>query len=176
MVQEQLDDYLVAKQKAAARLGLHSGQGLPSNHEIAAAVLEYRRLFSQDSHDLRAKRQTALEAMHLLQQFQPRLTGSVLYGTANTHSEITLHLFCDHPEELAFFLLERNIPYELKERHFVSIDKRYPVYRFVAGGYDIALIVFPHNGLRQAPPDPLNAYKPMCRADVSAVHALLDAP
>jgi hypothetical protein len=173
MVQEQIDDYLLAKQKAVARLGLGSGYALPGNDEIAAAVLEYRHLFSANER-LRTQREAALKAMHLLRDFSPRLTGAVLHGTAGAHTEITLHLFDDSHEEIAFFLMEHHIPYQLKERRFISIDKTYPAYRFIAGEDTIVLVVFPYKSLRQAPPDPLDG-KPMRRADAEAVRALLES-
>lgn len=175
MVQEHIDDYLFAKQKAAARLGIRNKRDMPGNDEIAAAVLEYRRLFAspEQADKLRNQREAALKAMHLFADFAPRLVGGVLHGTANEHSDITLHLFSDSHEEVAFFLMERNMPYQLKERKFASINKAYPAYRFVAGDDHVLLVIFPHKDMRQSPPDPIDG-KPMRRADVKAVQALLD--
>ena len=175
MVQEHLDDYLMAKQKAAARLGMPNTRELPSNQEIADALLEYRRLFGSDAEmsRLRAQRQAALNAMEMLHEFVPRLAGPVLYGTAGEHTEIQLHLFHDAHEEVGLFLMTRNIPYQLGERRFASIDKTYPGYRFVAGQDRFLLVVFPYADLRRPPPDPLDG-KAMRRADVESVRKLLE--
>jgi hypothetical protein len=175
MVQEHIDDYLCAKQKAAERLGVRNKRDMPGNEEIAAAVLEYRRLFAspQQVDKLRCQREAALNAMKLFADFEPRLVGSVLYGTANTHSDIVLHLFSDSHEDVAFFLMARNMPYQLKERKFASINKTYPAYRFVAGDDHVLLVVFPYKDMRQPPPDPVDG-KPMRRADAKAVQALLN--
>ena len=37
--------------------------------------------------------------MHLLEQFNPYLTGSVLTGTATRYSDINFQLFTDNPKE-----------------------------------------------------------------------------
>jgi hypothetical protein len=150
---------------------------LPSNSEIEQAMIEYQRLFHADSQAerLRALRQAALEAMRFFQPFNPRLVGPVLSGLAHEHAEIVLHLFCDTHEEVAWFLMERKIPYQLKERVYRGQPERresYPCYRFMAGEESIALEVFPLDGIRRAPPSPVDG-KPMRRADIAAVEALL---
>ena len=86
-------DFHAAKQKAAQQLGAADTKSLPSNSEIELALVEYQRLFranSQPEH-LDRLRQIAIEAMRFLYEFNPRLVGSVLSGTADEHSVIRLH-------------------------------------------------------------------------------------
>jgi len=174
MVQEYIDDYQTAKQKATARLGLPY-KHLPSNHEIEHALHEYQQLFHADSQveQLQKKRNTALSAMQLLRDFQPRLVGKLVKGTTHEHSDVTLHVFSDTHEEIGIFLIGRNIPYELSERCFANRTQCYPCYRFIAGEDPISLTVFPADKMRQAPPDPATG-KPMRRLDETSVRALLD--
>jgi len=106
MAEEHLSDFYKAKQKAAARLGATNTRNLPRNDEIERALVEYQRLFRADSQParLRRLRETALRAMELLARFNPRLVGPVLRGTADEHSEVTLHVFADTSEEIGLFL------------------------------------------------------------------------
>src|SRR5262245_6582154 len=96
MAEHGISDFFVAKRKAAERLGVPDGGAvLPKNTEIEAALAEYQRLFGGASHaeSLHAQRRAALSAMRYLREFEPRLVGSVLSGTATEHSEVQLHLF-----------------------------------------------------------------------------------
>src|SRR5215472_14772431 len=96
MAEHGIRDFLVAKRKAAERFGVTDGAAvLPKNTEIEAALAEYQRLFGGESHvaTLHAQRRAALRAMRYLREFEPRLVGPVLSGTATEHSEIQLHLF-----------------------------------------------------------------------------------
>ncbi len=181
MHEQGVRDYGLAKRKAAARLGLPpGGRGLPRNREVEAALAAYRRLFDEDHEArLRRLRRVAAETMRLLAEFEPRLVGSVLSGTAGEHSDVNLHLFADAPERVALFLAERRIPYEEAERRLRPAAGRdphpYPAFRFVAGDVAVELTVFPFDGLRQAPCSPLDG-RPMRRAGLAAVEALLAEP
>ncbi|HFC53178.1 MAG TPA: hypothetical protein ENJ43_01960, partial [Gammaproteobacteria bacterium] len=117
MVEHGIRDYRTAKQKAALRLGVADSRSLPRNEEIEAARLEHQRLFDsqQQPRRLRRMRATALQAMRLLDNFQPRLVGAVLNGSAGRYDPVTLHLFCDTAEEVALLLMEREIPFRACE-------------------------------------------------------------
>jgi hypothetical protein len=151
-----IGDFLQAKRKAADRLGVHDVAVLPKNIEIEAALRERQRLFGRESHDhtLKEQRQIALQAMQLLGEFQPRLVGSVLTGTATDHSDINLHLFADRSESVAIRLLEIGVPHEFYERR-VRMDAgrllNYPALRFEANGRTVDATVFPIDGIRQSP-------------------------
>src|SRR3954462_8325752 len=100
MSEQGIDDYRLAKRKAAERLGATDIAVLPKNTEIEAALAAHHRLFEGHTHTsaLTQLRQTALQAMLLLKKFQPRLVGPVLSGTASAHSEVNLDIFADSPE------------------------------------------------------------------------------
>src|SRR5512145_1267532 len=108
MTEQGVDDFLLAKRKAAERLGVTDASILPRNTEIEAAMIAHHRLFSNDRHDadLVRLRRAALDAMRLMADFQPRLVGPVLIGTASPHSEINLHLFSETPEAVSLTLEE----------------------------------------------------------------------
>ena len=180
MSEQGIDDYLLAKRKAAERFGATDIAVLPKNSEIEAALHAHQRLFEANRHssDLESARRTALQAMRLLRKFEPRLVGPVLSGTASAHSEINLHLFSEGSESVALHLMENGIPHEFAERRLRYEPDRlvaYPVVRFVAGNREIDAVVFPLNGIRQSPASPVDG-KPMRRADRAEVQALLDEP
>ena len=62
MREQGVDDYLLAKRKAAERLGVTDASILPRNTEIEAALVAHQRLFAADRHeaDLAAMRRSAL--------------------------------------------------------------------------------------------------------------------
>ena len=176
MVEGGIRDYQLAKRKAVARLGIRRPAGqLPGNDEIESAIEEYQRLFRVGQPDrLLALRRTAVWAMRLLASFEPCLVGSVLSGTADDHSDVTLHVVSEPIEEVGLFLSDRQIPFRLTERRLrIGIDdyRRFPSYRFVVDDVPIELTVFTMNAARQAPLSPVDG-KPMSRAKVEQVEAL----
>jgi predicted nucleotidyltransferase len=179
MAEHGIEDYLQAKRKAADRLGVNDVAVLPKNVEIEAALRAHQRLFGRDTHDnvLKEQRRVALETMRLLDEFQPRLVGSVLTGTATDHSDINLHLFADSSETVVIRLLEIGVPHEFYERRVKMDGERsvnYPALRFESAGRTIDATVFPIDGIRQSPYSPVDG-RPMRRADAREVAALLGA-
>ena len=179
MIEHGHGDYGTAKRKAAERFGVTDLAVLPKNTEIEEALAEHQRLFAPEEHasDITAMRTTALEAMRLLAEFEPRLVGPLLSGTATPHNGITLHLFADTPESVAVRLMDRGIRHEVAERRFrVQRDEieAYPAVRFIAGGHEVDATIFPKDGIRQAPPGPVDG-KPMRRATLSEVETLVAA-
>jgi hypothetical protein len=182
MAQHGIHDFLTAKRKAAERLGVADASALPRNVEIEQALVEYQRLFDADGHEqsLQSQRRAALRAMSWLAEFQPRLVGPVLSGTATAHADIQLHVFADCPENIALQLMDRGIAHEITERR-VRLDveriKAFPGVRFEVGNRRIEATVFPRDGIRQAPVSPVDG-RPMRRADSTELAALLesDAP
>ena len=155
MTEEHLSDYYRAKHKAAARLGAANTRNLPRNDEVEKALVQYQRLFRADSQPVRLKRlrETALRAMEFLARFNPRLVGSVLRGTADEHTEITLHVFADTPEEIGLFLMEQGIPHQHRDKRVILVGGEgvvYPAYRFIAEEAPMLLVAFPTNGIRLA--------------------------
>ncbi|WP_243047962.1 hypothetical protein [Dyella sp. RRB7] len=177
MSEHGIRDFHHAKVKAAERLGILEAQALPRNNEIEQALREHQRIFHADSQPqlLQERREAAVEAMRFLERFEPRLVGAVLDGTADSHSAVCLHLFCDTPETVVLFLQERGVPLTQQTRRLrVSRDEQeeYPVLLFSADNLPFDLTVLPRNALRQPPLDRIDE-KPMRRATLAAVEELL---
>ena len=177
IVEQGVQDYRIAKIKAAERLGMSGRGALPGNYEIELAVAEHLQIFRQDSHHslLHSLRLAALSAMELLSPFAPRLVGPVLAGTAGEHSAVNLHVFADSPEQVAFRLDADGISYRPFDRRYRGRKGKSQVcaaYAFIHDDSDIEATVFPYDGLRQAPLSPVDG-KPMRRADARKVSALV---
>jgi hypothetical protein len=170
-------DFGLAKRKAAERLGAPSTRNLPSNQDVEDALIDYQRLFGGDdqAHHLTQLRKIAIRVMDRLQRFEPRLTGSVLSGSATQHSEIDIHLFADTPEEVIFALLEQGVTHETAESRLRNTQGEHiqiPRIRVELEHATVDLFIFPRNGLRQAPRSLIDG-KPMERASREAVANLL---
>ena len=177
IVDQGMRDYRAAKLKAAERLGLSSRGSLPGNAEIEEAVGEHHKIFGGEQHAefLSFMREAALSAMRLLAEFEPRLVGPVLAGTADDNSSVNLHVFADSPETVAFSLADQGFRYRSYERRLKSRRGQVDVYagfRFRHAEAFIEATVFPFDGLRQAPISPIDG-RPMRRADHRTVEGLL---
>lgn len=126
MIAEDGLDYSTAKRKAARQVVGETkigGEFLPDNDQIEEEIREYQAIFQSESQPvvLRRMREVALEWMERLKPFDPYLTGAVLNGTAGEHSDVHLQCFCDNPKEVAIYLLNANIQYDVSEtRHFAG--------------------------------------------------------
>lgn len=179
MFEHGVDDYGFAKRKAAERLGAGEYAVLPKNAEIDEALAEYQRLFAADTHaeTLAEQRRAALDAMELLGEFDPRLVGPVLTGTATPHQDISLHVFSDSPEAVTLKLLDDRITYKVAENRVkLNADRvlLYPALQFSVFDFAVEATVFPRDGIRQAPLSPSDG-RPMRRAAVAEVRALVGA-
>jgi len=177
IVDQGIQDYRIAKTKAAERLGLSDRGSLPGNAEIERAVTEHLQLFGRESHLdlLLVMRRAAIAAMDLLSPFTPRLVGPVLHGTAAVNSAINLHVFADDAETVANRLVESAVQYRPFERRLKcrrDQTERYAAFRFLQNDSPIEATVFPVDGMRQAPISPVNG-KPMRRASRHDVLSLL---
>ncbi len=179
MAEHGISDFLLAKRKAADRFGVADGAALPKNVEIEAALEQYQRLFDGDGHaeSLRAQRDAALKAMRQLREFEPRLVGPVLTGTATRHAQVQLHLFTDTAESVTLKMLEMGLAHEVTEKRVRMDSARVlvlPGLRFELEAQPIETTVFPADGIRQSPVSPVDG-RPMRRASASEVEALLAA-
>lgn len=129
MAEDGVDDFALAKRKAARSLGAAETEALPSNDEIEAELHAYRELYQAEEHPQRIAelRGMALEAMRALERFHPYLTGPVLKGIAGPYAEIDLQLFPESSKEVELFLLERNIPFSTQEGRRYSGDRPHAV-------------------------------------------------
>ena len=177
MIEHGVRDFALAKRKAVERLRLGARAVLPSNAMIEERLAARQRLFEADDHcdRLAQKRSVALEVMHALAAFDPRLVGTVLNGTATLNCPVELHAFCDETELVAAQLAHhgwegRSV--ERRCRRNRSETVRIPAYRFTVGSHELIVEVHPTDGIRQAPLSPIDQ-RPMRRANAKAVEALL---
>jgi hypothetical protein len=129
MAEDGIDDFALAKRKAARQLGATDAQALPTNDEIEAELNAYRALYEPEEHAERIAelRGIALDAMCALEHFRPYLTGPVLKGTAGPYAGIELQLFPESPKDVEIYLLDRNIPYATQEGRRFSGDRAHAV-------------------------------------------------
>jgi hypothetical protein len=129
MAEDGIDDFALAKRKAAKQLGALDSQALPGNDEIEAELRAYLALYQADEHPQRVAelREIALDAMRTLERFSPYLTGPVLKGIAGPYAEIELQLFPDSVKEVEIFLLDRNVPYATHEGKRYAGDRAHAV-------------------------------------------------
>jgi hypothetical protein len=177
MVQDGIEDYAVAKRKAARQAGLTDARQLPTNEEIDAALRTYQTLYGADAHRerLQALRSHALEVMRDLERFNPYLTGSVLTGSAGKYADINVQLYTDDVKGVEMFLLDRDIPYRTGQcRMYCGAEARLiPLFVIDDDGTEIQLAVLALDDLRvpvRTTPDG----KPVERARSPAVAALLE--
>lgn len=170
-------NYHAAKKKAAERIGVSERLALPSNLEVKEALHSYQTLYGGVQHqdNLERLRQTAIQAMQLLEDVNPRLVGTVLDGTADEHSRIALHVFCDSTETMILHFLENGIPFRQEQRQIRWHDGNHrtvPLLIFELENATVELGIFDLIDLRQAPPSPIDG-KPQKRATLSDVECLL---
>ena len=129
MAEDGIDDFALAKRKAAKQLGAADSQALPGNDEIEAELRAYLALYQADEHPQRVAelREIALDAMRALERFNPYLTGPVLKGIAGPYAEIELQLFPDSVKEVEIFLLDRNLAYDTHEARRYAGDRQHAV-------------------------------------------------
>jgi hypothetical protein len=173
-------NYRAAKKKAAERVGVSERLALPSNIEVRQALSSYQALYGGSLHhdNLERLRTVAMRAMRLLVEFKPRLVGPVLDGTADEHSRVALHVFCDSPDFLVHYFLEKGAAFQQEQRQIRWHDGKHrtlPIILFELDETTIELGVFDLLNLRQAPPSPIDG-KPQQRANLSEVESLLDSP
>jgi hypothetical protein len=125
MAEDGIDDFALAKRKAARTLGAPDSEALPGNDEIEAELRDYLALYQAEAHPERVAelRRLALAAMQALAPFKPYLTGPVLAGIAGPYAEIDLQLFPESTKEVELFLLERNIAYAASDERRYTGDR-----------------------------------------------------
>jgi len=178
MIAEDGADYGTAKRKAAkVLLGNQKvpGDVLPDNAEIEAEVREYQSLFFGEEHAQRLQhlRLIALEIMEKLSEFSPYLTGAVLNGTAGEHSDIHIQLFAESSKDVAVFLLNHDINYEVSEaNHFLHAGRSLEILSFLWKGEAVHLTLYEQDDQRQIAKSAGN--RRIEKADLNAVRALIN--
>jgi hypothetical protein len=177
MAEEGIDDFALAKRKAARRLGAADTEALPGNDEIEAELRDYLALYQADEHPERITelRRAALAAMRALERFSPYLTGPVLAGLAGPYAEIELQLFPESSKEVELFLLDRNIPYDASDERRYTGDRTraVAVITLLWQGAPLRLSVFDPRDERAALKTTL-AGRVAARAGIAEVASLVD--
>ena len=178
MAEDGVDDFALAKRKAARQLGAQDLNALPRNEEVEAELRAYLALYQGDEQRERidALRRIALAAMQELEHFRPYLSGPVLKGTAGRYADIDLQLFTDDLKSVEFLLLNRGIPYEVSEQRRFSGDepRSVAVFKVDWDGVPVNLAVHAAKDERTALKNtPLG--RPIERAALPAVAALLES-
>lgn len=178
MIAEDGADYGSAKRKAA-KLVLGNtkvrGDVLPDNAQIEAEVREYQALFfgEEQVQRLLQLRQLALQLMERFADFSPYLTGAVLNGTAGEHSDIHLQLFAESSKDVAVFLLNSEVNYDVSEApHFRYPDRSVETLSFMWKNEGVHLTLYEHDDLRGAVRTAGN--RRIERADTAAVRLLIE--
>lgn len=174
MIAEDGADYASAKRKAAKQLLGNQkikGDVLPDNAQIEQEVREYNELFFGDTQPQRLLqlRQLALELMDELERFHPYLVGAVLNGTAGNHSDIHLHLFADNTKDVAIYLLNKDIQFEVSES-FNNRNDRIETLSFMHKNEGVHLVLQDQDAIRSG------HGKSTERASATALRALLALP
>jgi hypothetical protein len=177
MAEDGIEDFALAKRKAARQAGLADTRELPTNEEIAAALKLYQEIYHEAEHRgrLRALREKAVRAMRELAEFQPYLTGSVLNGNAGKYADINLHVYTDNMKAVELYFIDRRIPYQAAQARLYAAEeaRTVPVYTVNDDGVDIEITVLSTRDLRLPVKTSLEG-KAIERAKLSAVSQLLE--
>jgi hypothetical protein len=176
MAEDGVDDFALAKRKAARQLGAPETEALPRNDEVEDELRAYRALYQPEEHAERIVelRRIALDAMRALGRFNPYLTGPVLKGTAGPYAEIELQLFPESAKDVEIFLLERRLAFSTHEGRRFSGDRAHAMSAFSLTWQDapLKLSVFDPRDERLALKTS-QAGRVLERAGPAAVEALL---
>ena len=179
MAEDGIDDYSLAKRKAARQLGAADTEALPANDEIEAELHAYRSLYQAEEHPERVEelRRLALDAMRLFQRFHPYLIGPVLAGTAGPYAAIELQLFPESTKDVEIFLLGEDIAYESAELRRYSGERARAVSLLKLNwkGVDLNISVYDPRDERVALKTSV-AGKTIERAGISEVEGFLSPP
>ncbi|MBM3340748.1 MAG: hypothetical protein FJY56_01330 [Betaproteobacteria bacterium] len=176
MAEDGVEDYGLAKKKAARQAGVGDARQLPGNDEIDAALRAYRGIYQAGAHRERLAqlRELAVRAMIELEIFNPHLTGSVLSGNAGKYAGIELQLFTDDAKAVELYLIDRGIDYESGQANLYCGEARITVPSFTLNdeAAPIELTVFSPRDARM-PLKTSPAGKAIERAKLAEVEVLL---
>ena len=177
MAEDGIEDYALAKRKAARQAGVPDARQMPDNEEVDAALKLYRELYQHEhASSLRELRRLALDVMDELARFNPYLIGSVLRGSAGRYAGVHLQLFTDNAKSVEHYLLDRRIEFRSGETRLYAGDMPLdaPMLSFTRAGIDIHLTLLTPRELRSQLKASAEG-KPIERARRTAVEALIVA-
>ncbi len=177
MAEDGIDDFGLAKRKAARQLGAPDSEALPANHEIEDALRAYQALYQEDElrERLAIMRQEALLLMRELSHFNPYLTGPVLTGSAGRYSAADIDIFADSAKDVEIFLLDRGIDFEHVDLTRSGPDTPEMRLRVESDDAAFVLSVYPHIMERTRHRNPHSGQLGQ-RANIDTLTALLAKP
>ncbi len=116
----QEKEYKQAKKRAAENLGARI---LPSNLEVAReldAIAEEREGALRHERLIQMRKE-ALKIMQILEDFNPRLVGSVWRGTINKNSDVDIAVFASEPNAVLVQL--QNSRFSIARTEWLSVTK-----------------------------------------------------
>ncbi len=143
-------EYYRAKMKAARQIckGWVKPADLPSNAEIRDQVqrLAYSLEGDQRTQDLQRMRLESLRMMTILQQFRPRLIGSVLTGYTRSGSDIDIHVFSDSTEAVLLTLEDEGEVFDVERKRVRKQGtERIFTHVHLQGSFPVELTIYPAN-------------------------------
>jgi hypothetical protein len=170
---EGIKEYLRAKRKAARHLGITL---YPNNAEIRDELDRIAEACEGPARQERLldMRSAALEVMEILEEFEPRLIGSVLTGHIKTTSDIDLHAFSDDHERVGNRLLDadHDVEFELVKTKKGGEFLDFPHYYVSLPEARVEISVYPTGDLKR-PQKSSITHKRMERATVSKLRRLI---
>jgi hypothetical protein len=168
-----------ARRKAAARLGITNKRCWPDDAEVEDALqCEYRLFEDEDQRRVtQTLRERALAAMKMFAEYDPRLVGQSVSGTASLTQGVRIHLFADDAREIVFRLIDKRIPWreqDCQQRYTDGTRQSHPMFAFVADGVPVELVVLPQQ-TRHNPPLSAISERPERGLDTRALEELLRA-
>ena len=152
MVEDGIEDYALAKRKAARAVGAADARVLPDNSEVEAALTEYRAIYEGAVHPARLQRlrETALDTMRDLAAFNPYLVGAVLRGTAGKFAGVQLQLFTGRAKAVEPFLMMHQAQYDAGTLRLYAggCERIAPSYRFEREAIEIQVTVLDEDDIR----------------------------
>ena len=177
MAEDGIEDFALAKRKAARQLGADATHALPDNAEVEEALRTHQSLYqeTEQRERIRHLRQIALSAMDTLSAWRPHLCGSVLKGTAGRYRAIDLQLFTDDGKSIELYFLNRDIRYEVSEQQRQAGDQLriVTVLKMDWDGAPLSLAIHPANDERIAM-KAAGTGRPLERAGIAKVRELLE--
>ncbi len=175
LVVEEGRELADAMQRAAQEHGIRVNTLASSLPELRAAISEHRELFRpQQLTVLRDRRRTALDAMEAFAAFDPRLTGSLVFGDGSL-DRVRLMLYADTPEQVLLSLSDQRIPWQEGEVSLLLAGRQRvtrPAFRFIAGEATIELVVLSPADRSNPPREPIGG-APSGLLDVDEVATLV---
>ena len=172
MAESGIENFGLAKRKAAERLGVRGAGALPTNAEIQACLAERLRIFESDDTQGRARqsapRRGRCDARARAVRAAARRRGA--RGDVDDRVGVELHVFADAPELVAAELERNGTAVRDCQRRYrldAATTVQRPGFCFERDGEQVEVFVFPERSAHHAPLSPVDQ-KPMRRASAAA--------